>query len=49
MNKGYVYKDGKVLIIDENVKQKETEYYDNLDEILIKENLIEEMKKIKEK
>ncbi len=45
MNKGYVYKDGKVLIIDENGKQKETEYYDNLDEILIKENLIEEMKK----
>ena len=49
MNKEYVYKDGKALIIDENGKQKETDYYDNLDEVLAKENLIENMEKYKKK
>lgn len=41
MNKNYVYKDGKVVIIDENGNQKEVDYYDNLNEVLVKENIIE--------
>lgn len=45
MNKEYVYKDGKATIIDENNNQKTVDYYDNLDEVLVKENLIEKMEK----
>ena len=45
MNKEYVYKDGKALIIDEKNNIKERDYYDNLDEVLVKENLIEVMEK----
>ena len=49
MNKEYIYKDGKVLIIDENNKKREMPYTDNIDDILIKENVIEELEtKIKE-
>lgn len=49
MNKEYIYKDGKVLVIDENNKKREIPYTDNIDDILIKENIIEEIEiKIKE-
>lgn len=41
MNKEYIYKDGKALIIDENDNQKTVDYYDNLDEVLVQEDLIE--------
>ncbi len=43
MNKEYTYIDGKVIISDENGKQKPGEYYDNLDDVLVQENLIETM------
>jgi len=43
MNKEYVYKDGKALIIDEFDNQKIVEYYDNLEEVLVEENLIEKI------
>lgn len=45
MNKEYAYKDGKALIVDDKNNQKEIVYYDNLDKVLVKENLIEEMEK----
>ena len=41
MNKEYTYIDGKVIISDENDKKTQSEYYDNLDKVLIQENLIE--------
>ena len=41
MNKEYTYIDGQVIISDENGKKTPVDYYDNLDEILIQENLIE--------
>lgn len=43
MNKEYVYIDIKVIISDENDKKTQSEYYDNLDKVLIQENLIETM------
>ena len=43
MNKEYTYIDGKVILIDDNGNQTLTEYYDNLDDVLIQENLIETM------
>ena len=43
MNKEYTYIDGKVIISDENNYKTQDEYYDNLDEVLVKENLIETM------
>ena len=43
MNKEYTYIDGKVIICDENGKQKPVEYYDKLDYVLVQENLIETM------
>ena len=43
MNKGYTYIDGKVIISDENGTPTHTEYYDNLDKVLVQENVIEEM------
>ena len=45
MNKEYTYIDGKVIVKDENGTQNPIEYYDNLDEVLIQENLIETMEK----
>lgn len=49
MNKNYIYIDGKVIISDKNGNNKQQEYYDNLDEVLIKENVIEEIEnRIKE-
>lgn len=42
MNKEYTYIDEKIVLVkDENGIQKPIEYYDNLDEILVQENLIE--------
>lgn len=43
MNKEYIYKDGKALVIDEDNNQKTIDYYDNLDKVLIQEDLIEAM------
>ena len=43
MNKGYAYMDGKAIICDEFGNQTQSEYYDNLEKVLVKENLIEEM------
>ena len=49
MNKGYTYIDGKVVISDENGNHTQSEYYDNLNEVLVQENVIEKMEeKIKE-
>lgn len=41
MNKEYILKDGKALIIDDTNNDETIKYYDNLDNVLIKENLIE--------
>ncbi len=41
MNREYIYKDGKALIIDENDNQKNVDYYDNLDDVLVQEDVIE--------
>lgn len=43
MNKEYTYTDGKVIISDENGNQKHAQYYDNLDDVLAQENVIETM------
>ena len=43
MNKGYTYIDGKVIISDENGNHTQSEYYNNLDKVLVQENVIEEM------
>ena len=43
MNKEYTYIDGKVIIRDNHGEQKQSEYYDNLEDILVEENLIETM------
>ena len=49
MNKEYTYLNGKVIISDENGVHTEIDYCDNIDEILVKENLIEEIEnKIKD-
>lgn len=45
MNRDYTYLDGKVIISDENNNKKQSDYYDNLDEVLAQENLIETMEK----
>lgn len=45
MNRQYTYIDGKVVIEDENGIQRQEEYYDNLDEALVQENVIEESEK----
>lgn len=43
MNKQYTYIDGNVVIVDEKDNTKKDEYYDNLDKVLVKENVIETM------
>ena len=49
MNKEYAYSDGKAIIVDEKGNQTKSEYYDNLDDILVQENLIENIEnKIKQ-
>lgn len=40
MNKNYIYMDGKAIINDEMGNQTSIEYYDNLDQVLVKENII---------
>ena len=45
MNKGCVCIDDKAIIIDESGNHTQTENYDNLEQILVQENLIEEMEK----
>lgn len=45
MNKEYIYIDGKVIIKDEKGNHTPVEYYDNLDEVLIQENVIETIEK----
>ena len=45
MNKSYAYVDGREIICDENGMQTQSEYYDNLDKVLVQENVIEEIKK----
>lgn len=45
MNKEYILKDGKALIIDDTNIDETIKYYDNLDKVLIKENLVETMEK----
>ncbi len=45
MNKEYIYIDGKAIVIDEKGSRTPIEYYDNLDEVLVQENLIESMEK----
>ena len=41
MNVSYTYIDGKAIIFDENGNQVPVEYYDNLDEVLVQENIVE--------
>lgn len=41
MNREYFYSNGTVLVVDENNEEKIVEYYDNLDDVLVKENVIE--------
>ena len=49
MNKEYAYSNGKAIIVDEEGNQTKSKYYDNLDDILVQENLIEDMEnKIKQ-
>ena len=49
MNEWYTYIDGKVIISDEKGNHTQSEYYDNLDKVLVQQNIIEEMEnKIKE-
>lgn len=43
MNIEYVKKDSEALIIDETNNDKIIKYYDNLDKVLAKENLVENM------
>lgn len=45
MNKEYIYIDGKAIIADYNGYSEPIEYYQNLDEVLVQENVIEEMEK----
>ena len=41
MNVSYTYIDDKAIIFDENGNQVQVEYYDNLDEVLVQENIVE--------
>ena len=43
MNKGYICVDDKVIISDDNGKQTENDYCDNLNEILVKGNVVEKI------
>lgn len=45
MNKKYIYCNGKAKIIKDNNESVIMNYYDNLDKVLIKENLLEIMEK----
>jgi len=41
MNTNYIYYNGKATILDSNGSEKEIDYYDKLEEVLERENLIE--------
>ena len=41
MNTNYIYYNGKATILDTNGNEKEIDYYDKLEEVLERENLIE--------
>lgn len=41
MNRDFIYHDGKATILEDNGNQKEIDYYDKLEEVLERENLIE--------
>lgn len=43
MNKEYTYKDGKVIIKDYDDNEREVDYFDNLNKVLVHENIIETM------
>ena len=43
MNIRYIYDNGNIKVYDENGYIRELDYCDNIDEILIKENIIEQM------
>ena len=43
MNQGYTYKEGKAIVKTDKGIKEPIEYYDNLDEVLLQENLIETM------
>ena len=45
MNQGYTYKEGKVIVKTDKGIQEPIEYYDNLNEVLIQENLVEIIEK----
>ena len=45
MNKKYVYVNGKVTIIDDTGDKRQEDYYDNIDMVLVKENVIERIYK----
>lgn len=45
MNKAYNFINDKAIIIDENCNCTQTEYYDKLYNVLVKENLIETIEK----
>lgn len=47
MNIEYTYLNGNVIISDEQNRKKQCEYYDNLDNVLVQENLIETMEEIR--
>ena len=50
MNDGYRYKNGKIIVLEYNAnnanarREKEREYQDNIDEILVAENMLEYFK-----
>lgn len=46
MNKKVIYYDGRVVVLDENGKERPMVYTDNYDKILIQENIIEECENI---
>ena len=45
MNKDYIYINENAIVTDDNGNQRVTEYYDNLDKVLVQENIIEEIEK----
>jgi len=47
MNKEYIYSNGKAIVVDENHNMTMVNYYDNLCDVLIQENIIEQMAKSK--
>jgi len=46
MNKEYIYKNGKCIIVDEEGNETEVNYTNNIEEILVLENQVEELERI---